>query len=83
MFSRSGHTCGVWVRPGVSPLSGNPMCAMGLGTSMGCVFVTGCVCVCGLVSLGVSVWVVLVCCQACVCVSHFPVAGRSMFLHDI
>lgn len=59
------------------------MCAMGLGTSMGCVFVTGCVCVCGLVSLGVSVWVVLVCCQACVCVSHFPVAGRSMFLHDI
>lgn len=38
---------------------------------------------CGLVSLGVSVWVVLVCFQARLCVSHFPVAGGSVFLHDI
>ena len=53
------------------------------GHRHGCVFVTGCVCVCGLVSPGVSAWVVLVCCWACLCVSHFPVVGGSMFLHDI
>lgn len=84
------HPCGVWVRPGVSvtlllclTLRGNPTCATEPGAGAGCVFVTGRVCVCGLVSLGVSVWAVLVCCQACLCVSHFPIAGGSMFLHDM
>lgn len=41
-------------------LSGNHPRGMGQGPSLGCVSVAGRVCVCGSVSLGVSVWVALV-----------------------
>ena len=41
-------------------LSGNRPRGMGQGPSLGCVSVSGRVCVCGSVSLGVSVWVALV-----------------------
>lgn len=60
------------------------MRTVGRGPGIGCVFVTRRVCVCGWVFLGVSVWVVLVWRQACLCVSvSLPLAGGSMFLHDI
>ena len=60
---RAGTRVRLHRAPAASPppiLSGDHTRGTGQGPSLGCVFVTGCVCVCGLVPLGVSVWVVLV-----------------------
>lgn len=85
-FSPGGHAHGVWVclgvpgcvsitLPRVSTQIGNHMGATDrAGHQHGLCFChRACLCVCGLVSPGVSAWAVLVHCQTCLCVSvSFP-----------